>query len=204
MAASSKAQVLSLYRMLIKESKKFPSYNYRTYALRRVRDAFRENHKVDDPKVQEQLIRKAWDTLALIQRQWCRDFVRAGKRQQWRRGRSVQARRLFCEGAVPFGMSPEGGVWRNCARLVLMQLWIPSTLVHCGYCAPQLSAEWLQQLPGTTTVRHLGARGSVSLVESLLLVRFSLHILCYCLYCSEGYSTSLMNVLEGVDPIPYF
>ncbi|XP_028824525.1 LYR motif-containing protein 4 isoform X1 [Denticeps clupeoides] len=69
MAASSKAQVLSLYRMLIKESKKFPSYNYRTYALRRVRDAFRENHKVDDPKVQEQLIRKAWDTLALIQRQ---------------------------------------------------------------------------------------------------------------------------------------
>lgn len=29
MASSSRAQVLSLYRMLIKESKKFPSYNYR-------------------------------------------------------------------------------------------------------------------------------------------------------------------------------
>uniref|UniRef100_A0A672QVJ4 LYR motif containing 4 n=1 Tax=Sinocyclocheilus grahami TaxID=75366 RepID=A0A672QVJ4_SINGR len=69
MAASSGEHVLSLYRLLLKESKKFPSYNYRTYALRRVRDAFRENRTVEDPKVVEELLNRARDSLALIQRQ---------------------------------------------------------------------------------------------------------------------------------------
>ncbi|XP_026056652.1 LYR motif-containing protein 4 isoform X2 [Carassius auratus] len=69
MAASSREHVLSLYRLLLKESKKFPSYNYRTYALRRVRDAFRENRTVEDPKDVEELLRRARDSLALIQRQ---------------------------------------------------------------------------------------------------------------------------------------
>lgn len=54
--------------MLI-ESKKFPSYNYRTYALRRVRDAFRANKKVEDPKTVERLMLEGQQTLALIQRQ---------------------------------------------------------------------------------------------------------------------------------------
>ncbi|KAI4905586.1 hypothetical protein NFI96_008718, partial [Prochilodus magdalenae] len=40
-----------------------------TYALRRVRDAFRENRSVEDPKAQEQLLNKARDSLAIIQRQ---------------------------------------------------------------------------------------------------------------------------------------
>ncbi|KAK7118019.1 hypothetical protein R3I94_021759 [Phoxinus phoxinus] len=57
--------------MLLKESKKFPSYNYRTYALRRVRDAFRENRTVGDPKAVEELMNKARDSLAVIQRQVC-------------------------------------------------------------------------------------------------------------------------------------
>ncbi|XP_056097577.1 LYR motif-containing protein 4 [Rhinichthys klamathensis goyatoka] len=69
MAASSREHVLSLYRMLLKESKKFPSYNYRTYALRRVRDAFRENRTVGDPKAVEELLNKARDSLAIVQRQ---------------------------------------------------------------------------------------------------------------------------------------
>ncbi|KAI5106560.1 LYR motif-containing protein 4 [Silurus meridionalis] len=136
MAAPSRTQVLALYRMLLKESNKFPSYNYRqrrtlvtrgtntdlfglidseievttndvyeeanqvvphaccrvdasddatpvaatdlelqqkesqkTYTLRRVRDAFRENRNVEDPKVLEQLLNKAQDNLAIIQRQ---------------------------------------------------------------------------------------------------------------------------------------
>uniref|UniRef100_A0AAR2KWW0 Complex 1 LYR protein domain-containing protein n=1 Tax=Pygocentrus nattereri TaxID=42514 RepID=A0AAR2KWW0_PYGNA len=68
-ASSSRAQVLSLYRRLLKESRSFPSYNYRTYALRRVRDAFRENRSVEDPKALEQLLNKARDSLAIIQRQ---------------------------------------------------------------------------------------------------------------------------------------
>ncbi|XP_061614474.1 LYR motif-containing protein 4 isoform X1 [Phyllopteryx taeniolatus] len=69
MAASSSSQVISLYRMLLRESYKFPSYNYRTYAVRRVRDAFRVNQNVDDPKTVERLVLEGRQSLALIQRQ---------------------------------------------------------------------------------------------------------------------------------------
>ncbi|XP_054478687.1 LYR motif-containing protein 4 [Anoplopoma fimbria] len=69
MAASTRAQVMSLYRMLLTESGRFPSYNYRTYAVRRVRDAFRANRKVEDPKAVERLMVEGRQTLALIKRQ---------------------------------------------------------------------------------------------------------------------------------------
>ncbi|XP_077364428.1 LYR motif-containing protein 4 [Festucalex cinctus] len=69
MAASSRAQVISLYRMLLRESYNFPSYNYRTYAVRRVRDAFRVNKNVDDPKTVERLVLEGRQLLTLIQRQ---------------------------------------------------------------------------------------------------------------------------------------
>ncbi|XP_061661343.1 LYR motif-containing protein 4 [Syngnathoides biaculeatus] len=69
MAASSTSQVISLYRILLRESYKFPSYNYRTYAVRRVRDAFRVNKNVDDPKTVERLVLEGRQSLALIQRQ---------------------------------------------------------------------------------------------------------------------------------------
>ncbi|XP_059183135.1 LYR motif-containing protein 4 [Centropristis striata] len=69
MAASTRAQVMSLYRLMLAESRKFPSYNYRTYALRRVRDAFRANRNVEDPKTVERLVLEGRQTLALIQRQ---------------------------------------------------------------------------------------------------------------------------------------
>ncbi|KAK7159091.1 hypothetical protein R3I94_005432 [Phoxinus phoxinus] len=69
MASCSRAQVISLYRMLMKESKKFPSYNYRTYALRRVKDGFRENLHVENPKTLDMLINQARENLAVIKRQ---------------------------------------------------------------------------------------------------------------------------------------
>lgn len=69
MASTCKTQVISLYRMLIKESKKFPSYNYRTYALRRVKDGFRENVHVDNPKTLDLLLNQARESLAIIKRQ---------------------------------------------------------------------------------------------------------------------------------------
>uniref|UniRef100_A0A8D3C3P4 Complex 1 LYR protein domain-containing protein n=1 Tax=Scophthalmus maximus TaxID=52904 RepID=A0A8D3C3P4_SCOMX len=69
MAASARTQVMSLYRMMLRESSKFPSYNYRTYALRRVRDAFRANRKIEDPRTVERLMEEGQRTLALIQRQ---------------------------------------------------------------------------------------------------------------------------------------
>ncbi|XP_051241885.1 LYR motif-containing protein 4 [Dicentrarchus labrax] len=69
MAASARAQVISLYRSMLSASKKFPSYNYRTYALRRVRDAFRANRNIEDPKTVARLMTEGQQTLALIQRQ---------------------------------------------------------------------------------------------------------------------------------------
>jgi|ERR1712131_1532 len=71
MASSSKSQVISLYRMLIRESMKFPSYNYRTYALRRVKDGFKANKHVDNPKTLDSLLNQARENLAIIKRQVC-------------------------------------------------------------------------------------------------------------------------------------
>lgn len=42
---------------------------YRNYALQRVRDAFKANRNVEDPKAVERLMEEGWQTLALIQRQ---------------------------------------------------------------------------------------------------------------------------------------
>ncbi|XP_023696996.1 LYR motif-containing protein 4 isoform X2 [Paramormyrops kingsleyae] len=69
MASCSRSHVISLYRMLMKESKKFPSYNFRTYALRRVKHGFRENQHVDNPRTLDMLLGQARESLALIKRQ---------------------------------------------------------------------------------------------------------------------------------------
>ncbi|XP_044782642.1 LYR motif-containing protein 4 isoform X6 [Bubalus bubalis] len=69
MAASSRAQVLDLYRAMLRESKRFGAYNYRTYAIRRIRDAFRENKNVKDPVEIQALVNKAKRDLGIIRRQ---------------------------------------------------------------------------------------------------------------------------------------
>uniref|UniRef100_A0A8C6JHU7 Complex 1 LYR protein domain-containing protein n=6 Tax=Neoaves TaxID=3078114 RepID=A0A8C6JHU7_MELUD len=69
MAASSRAQVLRLYRALLRESQRFSSYNYRTYAIRRIRDAFRENKNIKDSEKIEELVNKAKANLEVIHRQ---------------------------------------------------------------------------------------------------------------------------------------
>ncbi|KAM6350022.1 LOW QUALITY PROTEIN: LYR motif-containing protein 4 [Podargus strigoides] len=69
MAASSRAQVLRLYRALLRESQRFSGYNYRTYAIRRIRDAFRENKNIKDSEKIEELVNKAKANLEVIHRQ---------------------------------------------------------------------------------------------------------------------------------------
>ncbi|OXB57908.1 hypothetical protein ASZ78_009269 [Callipepla squamata] len=74
MAASSRAQVLRLYRALLRESQRFSGYNYsleiiRTYAIRRIRDAFRENKSIKDSEKIEELVNKAKENLEIIHRQ---------------------------------------------------------------------------------------------------------------------------------------
>ncbi|KAL4623442.1 LYR motif-containing protein 4-like [Arapaima gigas] len=75
MASSSRYQVLSLYRMLLKESKKFPSYNFRMYALRRVRDGFRANHSLLAQRpfsnICETVMREATAADPIIPRKFC-------------------------------------------------------------------------------------------------------------------------------------
>lgn len=58
-----------LYREMMRESRKFPNYMFRTYALRRVRDAFHENRNVTDPAVVQKLIEDAHTNLQMIRRQ---------------------------------------------------------------------------------------------------------------------------------------
>ncbi|TKC39267.1 hypothetical protein EI555_000894 [Monodon monoceros] len=69
MAASSRAQVLDLYRTMLRESKHFSAYSYRSYAIRRIRDAFRENKNVKDPVQIQALVNKAKRDLGIIRRQ---------------------------------------------------------------------------------------------------------------------------------------
>lgn len=58
-----------LYRHMLTESKKFPNYMFRTYALRRIRDAFRENQNVSDAASIDKLLIEANQNLQLIKRQ---------------------------------------------------------------------------------------------------------------------------------------
>ncbi|XP_040288785.1 LYR motif-containing protein 4 [Bufo bufo] len=69
MASSSRTQVLNLYKVLLRESQKFSSYSYRTYAIRRVRDAFREKKSIGDFHEIQSLIYQAKENLGIIQRQ---------------------------------------------------------------------------------------------------------------------------------------
>uniref|UniRef100_A0A9L0J2X5 LYR motif containing 4 n=1 Tax=Equus asinus TaxID=9793 RepID=A0A9L0J2X5_EQUAS len=79
MAASSRAQVLDLYRAMLRESKHFSAYNYRTYAVRRIRDAFRENKNVKDPVEIQALVNKAKRDLEIIRRQTGRSPLPGGQ-----------------------------------------------------------------------------------------------------------------------------
>ncbi|CAL1273592.1 unnamed protein product [Larinioides sclopetarius] len=68
MAARSK-QVLRLYKDLLREAEKFPSYMYRTYSLRRIKDAFQENKGENNYEKIDDLITYAKANLDIIKRQ---------------------------------------------------------------------------------------------------------------------------------------
>lgn len=68
-ANTSRTVVVSLYKSLLKEAKKFPDFNYRSYFVRRIRDGFRESqHFAEQAKIAEQ-VRYAEENLQLIKRQ---------------------------------------------------------------------------------------------------------------------------------------
>ncbi|XP_053981187.1 protein bcn92 [Hylaeus volcanicus] len=61
--------ILSLYRNLIRESKKWNAYNYRMYALRKIRDEFQENKALRDQTKIEEHCKKGKEMLEVIKRQ---------------------------------------------------------------------------------------------------------------------------------------
>lgn len=67
--AVTRPVVLRLYKEMIRHAKKFTSYNYREYAVRRIRDEFRSNCDLKDPMKIEAKISKAATDLEVIKRQ---------------------------------------------------------------------------------------------------------------------------------------
>ncbi|KAG0238647.1 hypothetical protein BGW41_008121 [Actinomortierella wolfii] len=67
--STSRAKVLSLYRDLLHCSSRFAAYNFRDYAIRRTRDAFRAAKNETDPARIEALIAKAEKELGVVKRQ---------------------------------------------------------------------------------------------------------------------------------------
>ncbi|CAK1593111.1 unnamed protein product [Parnassius mnemosyne] len=65
----SKTQILSIYKSLLRESEKFSNYNFRSYAIRRVRDAFKEHKSLTDKNLINKEYQFAKDNIAIIKRQ---------------------------------------------------------------------------------------------------------------------------------------
>ncbi|KAI5846753.1 complex 1 protein [Tricharina praecox] len=59
----------SLYRNLLRFSNRFAAYNFREYAKRRSRDAFREHRLEHDPQRVQELIARGQRDLKVLQRQ---------------------------------------------------------------------------------------------------------------------------------------
>ena len=67
--AGSRNSILALYRNLIRESKKWDSYNYRMYALRKIRYEFQENKALRDKEKIDKCCRHGQEALQVIKRQ---------------------------------------------------------------------------------------------------------------------------------------
>ncbi|EAS35089.2 iron-sulfur cluster biosynthesis protein Isd11 [Coccidioides immitis RS] len=62
-------QARSLFRSLLRQSKQFSNYNFREYALRRTRDAFREHQQETEERKIQELLQKGIQDLRMMKRQ---------------------------------------------------------------------------------------------------------------------------------------
>ena len=67
MSNGNRLMVLSLYKNLLKEARKFSDYNYREYFVRRIQDTFR-NHMITVVRI-EKLIADGNRNLEMLKRQ---------------------------------------------------------------------------------------------------------------------------------------
>ena len=59
-------EVRSLYRSLLRTSRQFGAYNFREYAKRRTRDAFREHSKETDARRIQEFMQKGLKELQML------------------------------------------------------------------------------------------------------------------------------------------
>ncbi|KAK5137766.1 hypothetical protein LTR08_007338 [Meristemomyces frigidus] len=62
-------QARSLYRSLLRQSSQFAAYNFREYAWRRTKDAFREHSTVTDERRVQELMQMGIKELQVLKRQ---------------------------------------------------------------------------------------------------------------------------------------
>ena len=78
-ADASPFTIRSLYRSLLRQSSQFANYNFREYARRRTKDAFRENKEVKDERQRQELVQKGLRELQVLKvRLSIISFVRRG------------------------------------------------------------------------------------------------------------------------------
>lgn len=70
MSQSTAFEVRSLYRNLLRTSRQFAAYNFREYAKRRTRDAFRESKAVTDERRVQELMQKGLKELQTLKVRW--------------------------------------------------------------------------------------------------------------------------------------
>lgn len=58
------------YRSLLRQSRQFAAYNFREYAQRRTRDAFRESQHVADERNVQELLQKGLKELQMLKVRW--------------------------------------------------------------------------------------------------------------------------------------
>jgi hypothetical protein len=63
-------EVRSLYRSLLRQSRQFAAYNFREYAKRRTRDAFREHSAETDARRIQEFMQKGLKELQMLKVSW--------------------------------------------------------------------------------------------------------------------------------------
>ncbi|XP_061392150.1 protein bcn92 [Musca vetustissima] len=66
---STRRLAKSLYRQLLREAEKLPSYNFRLYAIRKIRDTFQTNKTINDFQQIDMEIATAKQSLEMLRRQ---------------------------------------------------------------------------------------------------------------------------------------
>ncbi|KMS99261.1 hypothetical protein BVRB_2g046300 [Beta vulgaris subsp. vulgaris] len=65
----ARAEIIHIYRSLLREARKFPDYNIREYAKRRTIDGFHHNKSLSDPSSVAQALADAKSQLEIAKRQ---------------------------------------------------------------------------------------------------------------------------------------